>query len=286
MPYRRLPNTDLARMRALKAALQMGETVPPFKLAFSQAALHKLRHFYSGFEQMIMQQKTAIITQNTKSRDVINATRRARLYISHFYQVLNFAILRGEIAASSRKFYGLKENDSRLPQLTTEKDLVYWGEKLIKGEAERLSHGGNPVTNPTAALVKVRYEQFLESIRYQKVLQKSTAYATDRISSMRSEADSLILSIWNEVENTFDLLPEEVKREKSAKYGVVYVFRPYERENSNEEPEPQENDSTTLEELDVLNQLNNDRRKTIDELVTEKDEASEQLQYAFPFSDN
>jgi len=35
MPYRRLPNTDAARVRALKTALDKGKEVPPHKLAYS-----------------------------------------------------------------------------------------------------------------------------------------------------------------------------------------------------------------------------------------------------------
>ena len=31
MPYRRLPNTDAARLKALKIALEKGEEVPPHK---------------------------------------------------------------------------------------------------------------------------------------------------------------------------------------------------------------------------------------------------------------
>lgn len=37
MPYRRLPNTDAARLKALRNALTKGEEIPPFKLAFPQS---------------------------------------------------------------------------------------------------------------------------------------------------------------------------------------------------------------------------------------------------------
>jgi hypothetical protein len=289
MPYRRLPNTDVARLKALKAALVSGVEIPPFKLAFSQPTLHRLRQFYPVFEQIMQQQKTSFSSQSSKSKELNVVARKAKLYISHFYQVLNFAIMRNEIPASARKFYGLRENDSKIPNLNNEKDIVFWGEKLIKGEAERISTGGNPITNPTAAVVRVRYEQFTEAVRYQKVLQKTTNYATEKISAMRSEADNLILTIWNEVEATFDLLPEENRREKSSKYGVTYVFRPYEREV---ETNPSESDSIEgefIDESDVLSEskLNDKRQRLIDEDNIEiEEQKKEQLQYAISFSPN
>ncbi|PKP22078.1 MAG: hypothetical protein CVU05_05410 [Bacteroidetes bacterium HGW-Bacteroidetes-21] len=282
MPYRRLPNTDMARLRALKAALVMGEQLPPFKLAFSSANFQRLKNYLPQFENMFHQQRSALHSQVSKSREYNALMKKARLYISHFYQVLNFAIIRGDLPAVSRKFYGIRENDSRIPPLQTERDLLFWGEKLIKGEAERTANGGNSMTNPTAAVVKVRYEQFADASHSQKIMQKSTLYATDRIAALRAEADEIILSIWDEIEATFDLLPDDAKREKSASYGVVYVFRPYER-GENQMVEEEMSDNVTCEEEIVFsNELNQLR---LDELlVSESIEKQNQLQYAMAFA--
>ncbi len=289
MPYRRLPNTDIARLKAFKMALASGVEIPPFKLAFSQSTLQKMRNFYTSFEQMMQQQKSSFSSQSSKSKELGVITRKAKLYISHFYQVLNFAIMRGEIIPASRKFYGLRENDSKLPNLNNEKDIAFWGDKLIKGEAERIANGGNPITNPTAAVVRVRYEHFQEAVRYQKVLQKTTAYATDKIAAMRSEADLLILTCWNEVEATFDLLPEDIRREKSAKYGVVYVYRPYERDEkqaievTNEIVESEE----FVSEAEIMAEttLQQERREMLENENIDE-ETKEQIQYSIFFTNN
>lgn len=281
MPYRRLPNTDMARLRALKKALMVGEQTAPIKMAFSSASLQKLKHFLPQFENMFHQQRSAMQTQANKSREYNMLMKKARLYVSHFYQVLNFAIARGDLAPASRKFYGLRENDSKVPYLMSEKDILVWGERLIKGESERLANGGNPMTNPTAAVVRVRYEQFSAAAHSQKILQKSTGYATERISGMRAEADQLILSIWDEVEKTYDLLPDEDKREKASQYGVVYVFRPYEREDKNN-VSAEEEEFVTEDEMFDFNSLNKLR---LDELSGDLDVIEKkQLQYSFSFS--
>ena len=42
---------------------------------------------------------------------------------------------------------------------------------------------------------------------------------------MRKEADEIILRIWNEVEEHFSSLPDDVRKQECEKYGLVYVLR-------------------------------------------------------------
>lgn len=225
MPYRRLPNTDVARLRALKIAYLKGKELPPFKLAFSQQSFTKVQAFMPLFEHTLLLHKNAFANQVNKSRDYANALKKAKLYISHFIQVLNMAIARGEMPQGVKKFYELEEDDYRVPALNTEQEVIKWGEIIIKGEAERIRKGMAPVTNPTIAIVKVRYENFLESYNFQKTLQKTNNRTLGELAKMRKEADELITKIWNEVENSFAEFNDEVKREKSKEYGLVYVYR-------------------------------------------------------------
>lgn len=268
MPYRRLPNTDQARLRALKKALTVGNETPPFKLAFSQASLQKLRSFYPIFEASIIEQKSAYGTQVKKNKEYVALMKKAKLYISHFIQVLNFAISRGELPASARKFYEISENSKKIPSLNTEKSLITMGEKIIKGEQERIAQRGNPMTNPTMALVRVHYEKFLDAYRFQKTLQDSTNRALNKISDLRLEADNIILNIWNEVEDSFSELSDEMKRENSEKYGLVYVFRSSEKKRMQRNKQREERD-------------NKNNQETTDESSNEIGE--KQLHHAFLF---
>jgi hypothetical protein len=58
-----------------------------------------------------------------------------------------------------------------------------------------------------------------------KNLQLITTRAQKEIADLRTEADEIILAIWNEVENSFKDLPDDLKREKASEYGLIYVFR-------------------------------------------------------------
>ena len=78
MPYRRLPNTDLARLRALRTAYAIGKELPPFKLAYSQSTLQKIQSFLPSFEKTLLECKHAYAKQIEKHYEVkVNADPEA-----------------------------------------------------------------------------------------------------------------------------------------------------------------------------------------------------------------
>ncbi len=229
MPYRRLPNTDQARLRAINTAILMGQKKTVEELAFSANTLNRLRNFFPGFETNLIHHKLARSQQDKNSRTYLETAKKARIYISHFIQILNFSIQRGDMKSEVRNFYKMG-GDKKSPSLILESELLEWGKKMIEGEHQRVLHGGNPLYNPSIAVVKVKFDQFVDAYHFQKTLQSNTVRWTQKVSGMRAEADEIILDIWNEVEEYFESYPEEIKRERAAEYGVVYVFRPMEKQ--------------------------------------------------------
>lgn len=225
MPYRRLPNTDSSRLKALNSAHYMGKELPPFKLAFSQKNYQRVQSIIPAFENAITFYRQTYSTQVKKNPEYSKALKMARLYISHFIQVMNMGILRGDLKKDMRKYYGLESSGNRIPPLNTEADIIKWGKKIIDGEHERISRGGTPMSNPTIAVVKVRYEKFREASQCQKSLKKKTAAAHEKVAALRPEADRIISDVWDEVEKSYKNLPDDLRREKAKNYGVVYVFR-------------------------------------------------------------
>jgi len=233
MPYRRLPNTDNARLKAMKKAQEKGKEIPPFKLAFSQSSLQKIFSFLPTFEKTMLHQKGSFNRQIDKNKDYHTLLKKAKLYISHFIQVINMAIQRGELSAAILDYYKLNGYGKKLPPLNNEEDVIKWGENIIEGETQRIRKGLSPITNPTIAVVKVRYEKFLEAYRNQKKLQESTNRALQELKDLRPKADNIILEVWNEVEDSFKDLPDNLKREKASEYGLVYIYRKNEQNNPN-----------------------------------------------------
>ena len=225
MPYRRLPNTDTARIKAMKTALEKGKELHPIKLAFSSKMIIRLQKFLPQFEHNCQLYRQALSSQNKKSKDYSDTLKKARIYLTHFIRVMNMAIFRGDLPADTRAFYGLATDESTVPSFNTENEMMSWGRRIIEGEEFRIKKGGSPITNPTIAVVKVRFENFIESWTYHNTLAKKTSDYTEKNLKLRKEADELILQLWNEIENTHNNLPEDIRKTSSEEYGLVYFYR-------------------------------------------------------------
>jgi hypothetical protein len=230
MPYRRLPNTDQARLRALKTAQNKGVQLPPMELAFSQKLLFDIKAFMPQYEQAIQQYQFSRDRQAKFGKSLSEQFKMARMYISHFLQVVNMAIARGELKPEVRTSYGLDRDSKAIPEISTEQQLIDWGKKVIEGEEKRMGQGGSRVFNPTIAMVRMRFEKFQENYDFHKDLLRTSQKMQDKVAIERETADQLIVNIWNGVEATFNDLEPEEKREKASDYGVVYIYRPSEKE--------------------------------------------------------
>jgi hypothetical protein len=225
MPYRRLPNTNAARIKAMRIALEKGKEYPPHKLAFSSKTVVRLEKFFPQFEHSIKLYRQTVSSQNKKSKDYNEILKKARVYLTHFIRVMNMAVFRSDLPAETRVYYGLALNESTVPSLNTENELLSWGRRIIEGEEFRIRKGGSPINNPSIAVVKVRFENFVEALNFHNTLVKKTFEYTEKNDMLRKEADEIILQVWNEIEATNNKLPEERRKELNEEYGLVYFYR-------------------------------------------------------------
>ncbi len=231
MPYRRLPNTDQARVRALNAAVNKGDRSDIRQLPFTLHVLSESRNFLKRFEVAHSYYTNCYEAQVNESGKHQANVKIARLYLSHFIQVLHMCIARGEIKAEVKRFYGIAIDVTTLPDLTSEANMVEWSKKIVEGEQKRVAMGGVPIYNPTIARVKVHCDLFIQSYEKQKALQALTNKSLEELSAMRSRADELILSIWNCVEEKFqNISVAEERLTKCREYGLIYYYRTGERQ--------------------------------------------------------
>jgi hypothetical protein len=230
MPYRRLPNTDQARLRALTQAVEKGDNYDIHNLVISLNTLSEARNFLRKFVQAQNYYKLCFDNQAQSSKLHQPTVKMARLYVSHFIQVLNMAVQRSEIKPFYKEWYGLPLDNYNVPDLMAESAIAEWGEKIIVGEQNRIAHGGIPIYNPTIAKVKVHYDIFMEGYLRQKNLQAITGKSLEKLAEMRPVADELILDLWNQIEKKFEnLQPNELRLDKCREYGVIYYYRSSEK---------------------------------------------------------
>jgi hypothetical protein len=231
MPYRRLPNTDQSRIRAITTAIERSGHGNESGLVIDPKTLNDAKAFLPTFESAHHDYLLSLEKQKVASKKYYNQQRMARLYISHFIQVLNFCVIRNEIKRENKKLYGLDPDVHTVPDLNSETAILSWGEQIIKGEKERIAAGGPPIYNPTIAKVTVYFEVFRDTCVDQKMHQKNTNRFLDTLSTMRPEGDAIILDIWNQAERYFEQEPEERRRELCEQYGVRYYLRKNEKSN-------------------------------------------------------
>ncbi|MCX7954380.1 MAG: hypothetical protein N3A01_04220 [Bacteroidales bacterium] len=257
MPYRRLPTTDAARLRALKIPYDKVQKSGTQNMPFSIETFRVLQNLLSRFEQYYNQQKNTIIQKNNKSKQLAQYFLKARLYVVHYLKVINMAIERGDLPQNIRTFYGLDAESMNLPVINNEKDLEYWGNKVIKGEQERLAKTGRTFyILPTIAMVKLHFDKFLDAYNQYLASRKTSDYIASKINELRNDVDKFIVHLWNETEAYFKDYSEEEKRRFASEYGIVYVWRPSEKTTSyNNEI------ATEKELLEVINQAQTSKKE-------------------------
>ncbi len=231
MPYRRLPTTDKARMRALEAALEKASTRGE-KLAFSYKTIDELKSVKNKFENLLKQYEQNIKVQSEKKQGYKNAMEKARMYVSHFIQVLFLTSERGEINGGI-KYYRLESFEGKVPPLNTEEEVLTWGNRIIEGEQKRIQNGGSAIYNPSIALVKIKVEEFKDAAMYQQNLKRNTARTYDKMQEMRKSVNEFVSQMWNEIEENIKTDVPKHKRQIAQEYGIVYIFRRKEKKMMN-----------------------------------------------------
>lgn len=228
MPYRRLPNTDSARIKALKAAIEKSRAA--IKQDVISVDIKKLENILRNFESAYIRYKDSLEAQATANKKFQKLVKNARLYISHFIQVYNLSIIRNEIKKETKPLYNIDPENFTVPDLSANDSIIKWGENIIKGEQSRISHGGTPIYNPTIARVNVAYSLFKEAYFAQKTYQNTTNRHLESLSEQRQDVDDILTILWNQIEDAFARFPQEERLERCKEYGVVYYLRKNEKE--------------------------------------------------------
>ena len=227
MPYRRLPNTDKARVRSLEMAINRMRNNDYYTPVLSTELFSKAEKKLQQFREAVDRYTESLETQVNYSKSESYQTRlkNAKMYVSHFLTVFNMCVKRGEMKAKDREYYSFTEDSGELPDMSSDIAVIRCCENTIKGEKLRISKGGIPIYNPTIAKVAVHYDLFKELYDKQCELRQLTDEALLVVSLMRPQVDEVILDVWNSIENYFPDLTGEKKMKMCRDYGLIYYYR-------------------------------------------------------------
>lgn len=225
MPYRRLPKTDAARLKALKILLENPDLYAARSRFIAWKSLNEAQPAYDRLLTAHEQYKYALRAQVRGSLKLDALQRRATMYASHFLQVLFMAVERGEIKRRTLSLYGLDEQSLCLPNIKTNEGLEEWTRKIMEGEKARVRSGGRPIYNPTVSMVSTHYDIYREALQRQQLLVDRTTRALTEVQRLRPHTDAVILDIWNQVEKHYEAEPASVRFDACRKFGIIYYYR-------------------------------------------------------------
>jgi len=227
MPYRRLPNTDKARIRSLETAINKMKNSEYYAPVLSPELFAKAEKKLAQFDDAVGRYLKSLDKQvsYSKSESYQDRLKNAKMYVSHFLTVFNLCVKRGEIKASDREYYSIPVNSGEMPDMSTDIAVIRCCENAIRGEKARVEKGGIPIYNPTIAKVVVHYELFKELYDKQCGLRQLTDESLLVVSLMRPQIDAIILEVWNSIESYFSNLTGEKKLKACRDYGLIYYYR-------------------------------------------------------------
>lgn len=228
MPYRRLPKTDAARLKAFKTLLNNSDIYTVRNRFLDWGLLNRAQPLYERLLTATEQHRVTLAAQTRNSGKSVALQRRATMYVSHFMQVLLMTVERGEIKRNQMQLYGLPDDITAIPNIKTQETLIEWGTKVIDGEKRRIKAGGRPIYNPSIGMVSTHFDIFREAYETQKRLQQRTAKALADIAQLRPECDDLLLQLWNQIEEHFANLDWNERVQECRKLGLVYYYRRHE----------------------------------------------------------
>ncbi|MDH8701055.1 hypothetical protein M2138_000393 [Dysgonomonadaceae bacterium PH5-43] len=223
MPAKKLPDIDEDRIKALQTIIDQDELIGEENAILSMAELHDYRNLLLSFEGTCFCFKQALDNETKADKNYVELFKTAQLYISHFIQVLNMAIIRNEIKVETLACYGLEDsNEFSLPDLSSEDAVLEWGERLIKGENERTSRGGVPIYNPAISKVKVHYDLFRDLLHSLKIYRQNTIRNQENLTEVRDKIDRIIWDTWTKLEFKYWGLAPEQRNRKFRDYGIKF----------------------------------------------------------------
>jgi uncharacterized protein YajQ (UPF0234 family) len=227
MYLKRVPETDDGKIRALQAAVDREELNGDQEIILSAEEIEELRLFITSYESARFVLKQTIKDSAKAQTEYSELFRNAQMYVSHFIQVLQMTVIRNEmkpeVLIEDYGFDNGKELES--PDLSTEDAIIEWGEKMIQGEAKRMSRGGYPLYNPAIAKVKVHYELFLDVVHSTKIYKQNMIRQQAILYELQKKAESMIRDIWSRVEEKYGNLPLEELSEVYQSYKISYHYQ-------------------------------------------------------------
>ncbi len=234
MPNRRLPNSTPAVLRTFQTAhdtwlltpVASERAITPEQ--FAQLDLTVPTSLFSRLKQEASQIDLALAAQAPLSSDLAVKVARLTVFVSHFHQVLDLGVARGDFAVGARTFHGRDITATTLPDLTTYIAVAEAAQKIVAGEAARAAAEGagfKAMALPSALEVGSVLAVYQGAASASQAAQTKTDDEREDVSQLYPEAQALAVDLCDTVEFFYRKDPSDgSRRTKCQRWGVVYLF--------------------------------------------------------------
>jgi hypothetical protein len=248
MPFRRIPNTTPAVLRALQKARDQYLATPVVaERAISAAQFAALdtsnaTSLLSRFTKEVSEADQAQALQAPLTSVTAQKAAQLQMYVSHFHQALDNGIARGFFQAGARSYYGRDVSNPVLPPMSSYQELAEAAAKVDSGETARATAeagGYQLMANPARDEVNDVALEFNGAWAASKAALAKTDTEKEDVQALYPEAQALAEDLADTIE--FFHRKDKVassRRVKCARWGVVYVF------GADETPDPAPNPPT------------------------------------------
>jgi hypothetical protein len=231
MPFRQLPASDPTRTQALQGALKKSTSTTGAAHLISAATTAALAALQPKWEKEIAERADASGQQSASTLALSAAADKLRLLVSHFIQVYQMGIARGDFAAAGRAVYELSVNEETVPNLDAEAALLLWADRIVKGDPRRVTQFSEaPMAMPAASAVAAALQSYHDKLAAQTDAKDQLEAEQADVIALRAEADQVIRDVWDEVEFALRQLEAPTLRRRAREWGVVYAQSPGEPE--------------------------------------------------------
>ena len=244
MPSRRIPQSHIARRKTIRRAYNKGKNLAPAARPFPAAVWAKLdlgdptslaSRYFSALNHVDSSDRTL-----GDATDIVIATFPILTRcISHFFQVLDFAIERKVWPPSVREYHGRDKNVAKVPLITTHDDAIEHAAAIIDGENRRQNDDGashKPMALPDIAELTANRDAFATARNIQSPLKDTLVLAQAAVEALMEGPEGilrLIEDLYDETEHTYRHLEDAPKRTICHEWGILYDGDP---ELPDEEP--------------------------------------------------
>ena len=102
----------------------------------------------------------------------------------------------------ARTFYGIDENDTKLPSLVSDQDLLEWEQKVINRRTRTTRNGGETRIQSFHRFGESELRKLQTSLCRPEAIPAKLARCSAEVAQYRGEADEYILTLWNEIEGS------------------------------------------------------------------------------------